>query len=144
MSYSDLATVRQAFDAEFWDPATDSPGAAAVTAWLADWSGVVDGQIASVVAVPVAASTSPVLYGLCRQIVTLLVRADVYDAKWPTKPSEEVSTRQSQVWRKQAQELIKSIQAGLSADGEPAAEAGGGVPIGDFGGVTGPIREREW
>jgi phage gp36-like protein len=132
--YASVAHITQAFPEQQWDPTRHEPSTATVTAWLTDWSSVLDGQIASVVLVPVTEAASPNLLALCDQITALRVRADVYDAKFPPKSGEQVTTRQSYVWRKQAADLVKDIQDGQIADGVAASgnqlDSG---PVGSFG-----------
>lgn len=142
--YASVAHITQAFPAAQWDPTKHEPDTATVTAWLTDWSKTIDAQIAGVVIVPVVEADSPNLYALCDQIVALLVRADVYDAKYPPKSGEQVTTRQSYVWRKQAQDLVKDIQAGNIADGTAAAgNQLDATPTGSFGTGTGRFGQRD-
>ena len=147
--YGTLQMVTQAFPAAQWDPTKPGhePGAAAVEAWLEQWSTVLDGQIMTVVQTPVNPTLSPSLHAVCAQITALRVRADVYDAKWPPKASDPAGTRQSMVWRGQADDLIKGIQRGSTGDGRPAVadRVATALPVGDFGtGASFAQRDRQW
>ncbi len=144
--YGTVAEIAASFPSAQWDPTRHEPATATVTAWLTEWSATLDGQLSNVVQTPVTEADSPNLYAICVQVTRLRVRADVYDAKWAPLKSEVVTIRQSQVWRKQADELVKGILAGGIADGigPDVAGAAATVPTGDFGNVDGDIRGRLW
>lgn len=136
MSYATVEDITQAFDPTQWD-GTAAPLSATVTAWLETESRVLDGRIAHVVEVPVELLDSPHLYEVCTEIVALRVRARVFDVLYPARPNLTQSAgRQSDVWRKESENLVKGIQAGATADG---VALGGrsperpGAPVGSFG-----------
>jgi len=145
--YAAVSDITAAFPTAQWDPTRHEPGTATVEGWLDDASDHLDGQLANVVEVPVDETDSPHLYQLCRGIVARRVQADVYDAKWPPKPSEPVTTRQSQVWRGLAEDDLERILAGAIADGVAASGPTDRTtkPSSYFGGGTFPEhRERKW
>ncbi len=141
--YASVLKISQAFPSAQWDPAQHEPKITTVEGWLEDWSRTLDAQIAGVVQTPVSPTASPNLAALCDQITALRVRADVYDARISPKPSEQVTTRQSQVWRRQADGLVAQIQAGQIADGVAAADGGPGTPVGTFGAGDERFGQRE-
>ena len=148
MSYATVEDITQAFDPDQWD-GTVAPDSDTVTAWLETESGVLDGRIAHVVEVPVDLSDSPHLYEVCTEIVAMRVRARVFDQLYPPSPSIQASSgRQSDVWRKDAETLVKGIQGGATADGTAlggrSPEAPGG-PVGDDESGDPPFTMRqEW
>ncbi len=143
MSYATVAEIQQSFPSALWDPSKNEPLTATVESWIADWSAALDGQLAGAVLTPVDATKSPDLHALCSQITRLRVRADVYDVRYPPGKDEQAVTRQSQVWRKQADALVAGILAGGIGDGV-AAGATTAAPVGSFGGVSGKVRDKQW
>jgi len=141
--YATVAEIQQSFPSAQWDPTRHEPLTATVESWLGDWSAALDGQLAGVVLTPVNETKSPDLYALCGQITRLRVRADVYDVRYPPGKDEQANTRQSQVWRKQADALVAGILAGGIGDGI-AAGATTAAPVGHFGDVTGKVRDKQW
>lgn len=147
MSYGTVAAVTAAFDPTQWDPSTSLPNTATVTEALTRHSAVLEGRIGHVVTVPVNPSASPRLTAICDLVVVLRTRADVYDTLYPPAPSEEAKTRQSTVWRAEAEDLVKSILAGGVADGtllgsgRPQAP---GAPIGNFPGSPAFSRDQRF
>jgi hypothetical protein len=133
--YGTVADVQAGFEASQWDPATDAPDTATVTAWLTDQSTVLDGEIGHVVDVPVGSGASPNLYAVVEKIVVARVQADVYDQLYPPD-STPAAARRSSIWRAEANRLCDGIKRGATADG---VSLGGrtpeapGAPVYDFG-----------
>ncbi len=114
--YGTVADVQAAFDANQWDPSSDVPNTATVTAWLTEQSAVLDGEIEHVVTVPVASATSPNLYAVVERIVVLRVQAEVFDGVYPPG-AEQAAARRSTVMRSEANRLADGIKRGGTADG---------------------------
>lgn len=138
MPYAELTDITIAFATDQWDPTADGfePSSAQVAAMLASESSVLDGELAALVTVPVTTGDSPNLHAICRQIVALRVRADVYDTLYKPLPPERADTRQSAVWRGRAESMLKRILAGVTADGLSLGKSGSespGAAVGSFG-----------
>lgn len=147
MPYATVEDITIAFAAQQWDPTQtgSEPTADALAALLTMQTDVLDGELATVVTVPVLVDASPHFYGLARQIVALRVRADVYDVLYKPKPSEPYQTRQSTVWRAQADGMVKRILDGHIADGTAlgvGTPAAAGAPAGNFGSAPFSMGER--
>lgn len=133
--YGAVTNIASRFDAVQWNPATHTPSTATVTEWLTYLSTVLDGEIGHVVSVPVSGTTSPNLYAVCGLVCELRAAAQVCELLRPDEPGQ----LQAKTWRGEANDLVKRIAAGATADGVALggrSPEAAGSPAGDFGTAT--------
>ncbi|HAZ62552.1 MAG TPA: hypothetical protein DCZ72_02930 [Armatimonadetes bacterium] len=127
--YTTLEYVASAFAAEQWAPGAlgAEPAEAAVLEWIEAAGAVLEGRIMGVVRVPVDPARSPRLHAVCAQIVGWRVRADVYDVLYKSHQDGDHRSRQSTVWRAEADRLLAEILAGGIGDGVAASDPAPGA-----------------